>query len=479
MREKTNSGLFVQSIKRLWSKSDKYLLSILFLALVIRVALAIPVFVDMSRTQACYDAVSYDLLARHTLEGKGFSVSFEAPYEPNSTITPGYPLFLSAVYIFAGYSRLAVILIQIIINLALLVVIYSFIKDRFGVKAAFWGGLFFTLDINMVIFLSQLTTETLFTMVLVALLLLLIRFVEDKRIVTSIWSGVLLGLATLIRPIALYFSVPILAFFFLTKINWQKLAGWVIILVVQIACITPWVIRNKAVFGEAFYTTISDVNLLQYQVAPLKAALEHKSRTQAQKELKDEALSGKSWKNKAQYYRLWSHPSKRYIISHPIPYIGTLILGGVVTLIYPLPMSETGIYFRGKKNLPAPGIEHNVMLELMKGRFWNAIRIAWRERLSYFGAALFSLFILYSIFHMVKLAFGLKAYIIKGMRDPAMLLFLITGLYFLGLLGFGISPRMRVPLEPLLAALAGIGVASRRIKKVKTDSKQHGDSIAG
>jgi hypothetical protein len=134
-------------------------------------------------------------------------------------------------------------------------------------------------------------------------------------------------------------------------------------------------------------------------------------------------------------------------------------------------MRETGVYLRGEENLPRPRVAQSVMLETMRGRLIPALKISFQERLYYFGILAFILFLLYGVFHLFKLGFGLRAYIVRGLRDPVMFLFLLTGIYFLGLLGFGISPRMRVPMEPLLAALAGIGIASKRTKKERSISK--------
>jgi len=461
---------------------DRALLVLLGAGLAVRLALAVPVFTDVSRTAACYDALAYDQIARNLLDGHGFSKSPLPPYELNSTITPGYPFFVAGVYAVFGRLPVVVVLIQILLNLVVLGVLYRFVRERFSAKAALWMGVFFTADLNMALFCAQLTSETLFTLLLLGALMLILKSVETGRLRLSVGAGALLGAATLVRPIALYFTLPVLLFILVSHRRrhpvrlTRKLLQWGVIIGLQVAFIVPWVVRNRLAFGETFYTTVSDVNMLRYHAAPLKAALEHKPRMQAQEELEEAALEGESWSNEARYFRLLGSEAKRYVLRHPLPYLASLVMGGVVSLVYPLPMRETGVYFRGEEALPELSVAQSAMLETLKGRIVPALRTAWRERLRYYGAAVFALFLVYAAFHLLKLGCGLRAYILRGLRDPLMLLFLLTGMYFMGLLGFGVSPRMRVPVEPLLVSLAGIGIASRRAGGRGAKRKVGGDA---
>lgn len=463
-----------------WRKffADRTLFILLGAGLVARLAVAIPVFTDISRTAACYDAVAYDQIAQNLLAGNGYSKMPTPPYEINSTITPGYPFFVAGIYAIFGRARVAVVLIQIVLNLMILALLYRFLKRRFGDKPAMWMGILFIADVNMAMFCAQQTSETLFAAFLVPALILILESLEHGRFPTAVTAGVLVGAATLVRPIALYIAVPLLLFILISHIwwrvvkLWRKLARWGIILALQMVLIIPWVIRNRVVFDESFYTTVSDVNMLRYHAAPLKAALEKKKREEAQKELEDQAVEGKQWENEAQYFRILGQEARTYIFKHPLPYVGTLVIGSFASLIYPLPMRETGVYFRGEENLPKLGIAQNVMLELMKGRVIPALRVAWEERLRYYGIAVFVLFLAYGVFHLFKLGCGLRAYIVRGLRDPVMLLFLLTGIYFMGLLAFGISARMRVPMEPLLVSLAGIGIFAKRVRGPKDHKRK-------
>lgn len=452
--------------------ADRKLFILLGVAFVIRLALSIPVFLDESRTFACTDARTYDSIARNILEGNGFSMSSEAPYEPETTVTPGYPFFVAGIYAITGGSRIAVVLIQLILNLVVLAMLYLFLKKRFWERTALLAGILFTIELNIVIFTNQITTETLFTFFFIPALFLIIEWIEKERLVFAVGAGLLLGAASLVRPVLLYFGVPLLLFIFLTRFRWRKLLGWGTIVALQLVLLSPWVIRNRIVFGETFYSTVSSMNLMRYHAVPLKARLEGISREQAAQELEQKALEGETYENTPQYFRIVGAEARRYILKHPLPYMGISIVGGLGTFVFPFSMHETGVYFGGQKDPPGESIMVQILAELSKGRIISVFKMAWNERLSYYGTLVAVLFLIYGVFHLAKLALGLRAYILRALKVPVMLLFLLTGIYSLSLLGLAVVPRLRVPVEPLLVSLAAIGLFSearkRRAKKQET-----------
>lgn len=446
---------------------SKLVLLFLIIGFISRIAFSIPVFFDPSRAFACTDARSYRSIALNLLSGKGFSMSDASPYTPETTVTPGYPIFLAGIYAVFDNSTIAVVLFQIVINVILILIVFLFVKKRFGDTAALISGAILTLDFNTALFTTQLTTETLFTFLFISSILFLVEFVEQGRLRYALFSGILIGLATLVRPITLFLGVPLLLFIILSKLSWRKIAGWAIVIAVQLACITPWIIRNKIVFDEYFYSTVSDMNLMRYHAVPLKASLENKPLDLASKELVESALGGKTCRNDAEYFRLTGAGARRYILKHPLPYTGMALLGGLGTLFSPLMMHEAGVFFAGQREPPSGSIMLELISLFSKGHFGDVFSLLWKNRLGYYGIAAFVVFVLYGLFHFAKLGFVLKAYILKGLKDASMLLSLTTGVYMLAFLGLAVVPRLRVPLEPLLALLAAIGIVSKKREKNK------------
>ncbi len=451
--------------------ANKKLLMLLGACLIARLVFSVPVFIDPSRAMVCTDARTYDSIARNLLAGNGFSMSRASPYVLETTVTPGYPFFLAAVYAVSSGSRIAVVLIQLVLNLVLLTMLYQFIRHRFGERPALFAGILFILELNLALFTNQITTETLFTFLFIPALILAIKGFERNRFCWPevIGAGLLLGAATLVRPVVLYFGIPLLVFILLWRFKWRKLVNWGIIVFLQLVLIAPWVIRNRIIFGETFYSTVSAMNLARYHAAPLKAGIEGIPREEAAQALRQEALEGKTWDNDARYFKLIGAQARRYLIKHPLRYVGASVIGGVGTLCSPLSSHEVGNYFGGHKPPPQGSIMVQMLAELSKGRIIHVAKTFWQERLSYYGTFTALLFLIYGLFHLAKLGLGLRAYIIGGLKAPVPLLFLITGIYLLGLMGLAIVPRLRVPVEPLLVGLAGIGFC---LKARKKDSKK-------
>lgn len=438
------------------------LLTAVFIA--VRGVFSVPVLLDGSRSFACTDADTYHSIAVNLLAGNGFSIAEAPPCEVETTVTPAYPFFLAGIYSLSGESSIAAVLIQQILVLSTMLMLYFFLKERFNNRIAMLGSVLFTVELNLALFSTQLTTETLFTFLFIPFLILCVRWVEELRWTDAAGAGLLLGAATLTRPVVLYFGVPLLLFIILSRFKWKKLLGWGVIVAIQLAVIAPWVVRNYAVFGEVFYSTVSDMNLVRYHAAPLKARLAGISREQAAEQLETQALAGATYRNAPQYFRLIGGEAKRYLLKHPLPYVGISALGGAGTLLSPFPVHEVGVYLAGQRQPPRGSIMIELLSELGKGRIFKVARTIWDERLGYYGTLTAVVFLIYALFHLAKLALGLRAFIVRGLRDPVMLLFLLAGIYSLAFLGLAVVPRLRVPVEPLLVSLAAIGLFSKREK---------------
>ena len=89
-------------------------------SLAIHFLLLIPALKDSSRLFVWADSVCYERLALNMLQGNGYSLAQASPYDPNSTMVPGYPLFIAGIYAVFGQSPYAVVIIQVILSLALI-----------------------------------------------------------------------------------------------------------------------------------------------------------------------------------------------------------------------------------------------------------------------------------------------------------------------------------------------------------------------
>lgn len=120
----------------------------------------------------------------------------------------------------------------------------------FGLAAAWLTGLFLALWPVLIQFVTFPSSELFFTALLLAALLAWER--QARPLPRGALSGLLLGLATLVRPVAMLVPVVLAGAELLrgTRRPLALLLSCLLALVVLAATLTPWSLRNHRVFGE-------------------------------------------------------------------------------------------------------------------------------------------------------------------------------------------------------------------------------------
>jgi hypothetical protein len=181
---------------------------------------------------------------------------------PESFRTPGYPAFIGLIELLGGGIR-AVLLIQCLLGAALPCFAASIGRSLgLSVRGSFLIGLLWAIHPGLIVFDGSLLTESLFNAVVLTGLFLACR-------VRSLWgvlgAGLLLGLATLVRPLG-YLYVPAAL-----TLAWPRLwSKWIGMLILTLATGLPpvlWAFRNQAVDEGFRVTTVGDLNILYYTAA--------------------------------------------------------------------------------------------------------------------------------------------------------------------------------------------------------------------
>src|SRR5262245_57736657 len=143
------------------------------------------------------DEQHYARLAENLVAGNGFAWG---PNEPTSIRPPLYPALLAGVWSVAGVDNLpAVRFVQILLALGTTGLICLLGRrvydDTIGMvaAAAFW------LYPSFIFFNVLILTETLFTFLLVAFVLLSVMLVQSPTVLTAMLCGAALGLGALTR----------------------------------------------------------------------------------------------------------------------------------------------------------------------------------------------------------------------------------------------------------------------------------------
>lgn len=211
----------------------------------------------LTRPQVSSDAPLYETLARNIASGRGYVapdvVAVSVPQQPGkdvpSTIrAPGYPLFL-ALFFRLHLGETAVLIAQMLLFVATCGLIAWESGTIAGVIAATSLA---TIDCG-----HQIMTETLFLAV-IATAFVLLR--HDKVLAAAL----LLAIAPLIRPIGVLLPFVLAVWLLLTK---RKPLVVALFLIIAIAPSAAWIARNEVVGGAPVIDGASNENVLFYRAA--------------------------------------------------------------------------------------------------------------------------------------------------------------------------------------------------------------------
>lgn len=220
---------------------------ILLLALVLRLVYVL----QAEHEPLVWDQLEYTKTAIQLLE-HGFYAYRDT--EPNSLVTPGWPLMLYVMYGLFGYDPLdpALMAIRIINCFVSLIAIWFIYKlgvrlfnPASGLIAAGLAAVYPSYVWSAALILTEVPFLSLFT----ALLYMQVRIIQENRPSDHIIMGLLLGACVLIRPNVL--PLAIVPYAFLWVMHRRLFLGQIVRGAGAFAIVMlPWWIRNALTFGE-------------------------------------------------------------------------------------------------------------------------------------------------------------------------------------------------------------------------------------
>jgi 4-amino-4-deoxy-L-arabinose transferase-like glycosyltransferase len=353
---------------------------------------------------------------------------------------PGYPLFLWAT---GGTHHPAfVVAAQVVLGLVMILLTYRLGRHLFDERAATAASFIVAVDPNMLAHGNFVVSETLFTVMVlgsVAVLLLDDRRAAPRRCLAG---GLLLGLAVLVRPIALLVPAVLLPalWFWWSGSARQRLAAALALLLGFGFPVGAWTVRNAVVTGVPLVSTVLGSELL-YSGAG-SAVQEEKGQVSLREEgnpvtgpVEEPTDAGR---NDAERSRSRAGAALRLIRDHPVGMTKALARGAARTLLGP----GQSVLLNTMFGRPRPGDEILVLppgLSPVATRGVLGVQVAFLVLL-YAGVATGA----------VKLAMERRLAVLGLL----LVLVLYFGLSAPGLAGYA---RYRVPCTPYLALLAGVG----------------------
>jgi hypothetical protein len=252
---------------------NRSLLIPLSMAVVLHVALAIVVEPRIEIDSALYQAQAEALVAR--------GAALDAAGQPETRITPCYPLFL-AVFLAGGLGYTGAIVAQHLIWIALVAAaMWLTVRASGSSIAAATAGLITALDLPGVQSSISVLSETLAAATLVGALCC--TFVATRAVAPSavvrwaVLAGILAGATALVRPIAIALGVPLAIALVMGDLSAEARSAKVdrrrrfvaagALLAASAVLPAFWIARNARETGVATLSSLAGINLLQHRAA--------------------------------------------------------------------------------------------------------------------------------------------------------------------------------------------------------------------
>ncbi|WP_426572997.1 glycosyltransferase family 39 protein [Aquihabitans sp. McL0605] len=238
-------------VRRLWADPTWRAVAIIaVLALAVRVVWA----VWAARTPVgIYDPLRYLGYGNAIADGKGYIEPFTTPHNyPTAYYPMGYPWFVGIVtWVSRPFSHdqvMAVVLVQSVLGAASVVFGAIVARRLAGRGAAIAAALGLAFYPNLIFHSGVILGETLYNTLFLAFAALFVttRWPDglSKRRVAL--TGVVLGLAVMVRPISLAMvPVVVVVWWLATHDRRVLLRSTLVLLLAVAACILPWTIRNE------------------------------------------------------------------------------------------------------------------------------------------------------------------------------------------------------------------------------------------
>ena len=183
----------------------------------------------------------------------GYDLIFGDQFDPELRRPPGYAFFVAGVIAVLGEDLRGLAFAQHLLGVGLALLTYTLGRVTFGRAAGLLAGLLVAFNGALILSGQSVMTETLFTFLLLATLLMLLLAGKRASWPWALAGGLLLGISSLTRPVAqaLVLLVP-LAFLLYSQPGhriWPVVRGSVIVGLGFALVLVPWMLRNLSEHG--------------------------------------------------------------------------------------------------------------------------------------------------------------------------------------------------------------------------------------
>lgn len=370
--------------------------------------------------------------------------------QPELMRTPGYPAFLVLGGVRSPLHFGGAQILEVLLGVAWVLLTYLLAEALVGSPAALWAALLHALSAAPVAYSVLVLSDGLFSLLITAALLLLVRHFRDRTWTSLAGAVVVTAAAAYTRPVG-FLLVPAVVVVLLFRprglVKAAVFAGCFAVLV------APWFARNYLEAGYVGFSSLSDHYLLRYEAAGVMAA----SRGVSAQAARDQLLHDYKAELERRGIRFDSAPAMQvargmgrgWILAHPLLFVKVHLVTSLGSLLPSVDLLQTmGITRQGTGTLSvlqSQGL--GAAIDHYFGGDKKALLLAVPSTL------------LLGVQYVAGLGFVLWNVRRRGMRWGRagwLAAFLIIG--FIGTTGPAAEPRFRLPLESLFDTAAGAGL---------------------
>lgn len=436
------------------SRARRFYLGALLVVLAARLGFAALVY-ERPNLSIANDSDRYIPIANAILSGKAYAWDRERPGELLNTI--GYPLFLAGVFSTLGRQLGNIALAQLFLSGILALAAFGALARWLGARAAFLVGILILIDPLTILWSMTILTETVFAVMLGISAALLAHWAHSRGRSWLILSGLFMALAILVKPFAMLVAAVWAAAVLLMPPAesrpangvWRaRVSAGMLFVLPSVLLIAPWFVRNGLLWDCPSLSSVDRVTMRDYVAAKILAEVEHVELATTQSRLQQDD-PGVCPNGTARYWRI--------VIENPGIY-ARLHAAGTLPVLIGTNFDRWLQYFGENYQLP------DLWRPYMDGG-WTGLWSVVAEQAAASPAGLGTLvgLMAFQLLYYLLAAMGVVA-ALRGSSIPAkwVVVAMVGAITILILApGQGGHERFRVPVEPLLAILAGYGFEPR------------------
>jgi 4-amino-4-deoxy-L-arabinose transferase-like glycosyltransferase len=442
-------------VRPLKEERPKIRMVLVFFALAVAIVARILVVDVIRRTpeKALWpDSGGYVTLARAIAEGgpyrdpAGSAVDLMRP--------PGYPSFLAVLLIVAGNSTVVPVILQM--GLGLLV---SWLLFRLGVglgsrAAGIAGALLYALTPNAVLWSAAILSDSVFSCVVVLSFVILASFLTRGGLWRIGAAGLVVGVATLVRPVGMVllpiWCVLVIGQGFSRHMPLARIFGAAgLMLAGAMVVVLPWALRNAREYGIFSASPINTWNLGRYHAPYTLMRAESLTLEEARERVPTSRVPQPG--DRARYLSV--------LLEHPLDFLYVYARGTWYVL------SEAGqpnVAQLVGERYQTPGVGEALRRGALGEAFDRLMTALGDPQRRWFVIVPWTAIVFQAVVYLAAVWGTVRAVRSSGPARAVAVLAALTALAFLLVPGPVGTGRFRLPAEPFLCLLAGLGLAGVR-----------------